>query len=308
MTTRDEETGAPPAASVGPEPAAAAARPATAVPEADRAPLARRRRNRMLVQAACLAITAFMAAPMYLITLAAFSSRAALNDFPKSFLPTDVSTDTMRSFLGATGVVPGFLNSLAVGLLTLVLSLAAGAPAGYALARHAFAGRDAYQLFLLFTRALPIVVLSVPLARFFITAGLSDTILAVALLHTALALPTTVLITASIFTAVPRDLEEAALVFGCTRFQAFRRVVAPLALPGIAAASVFTFVLSWNEVLGAAVLTLTNRTLPAQVLGSLQWSPLAFRFAGGFALLVPALAFIFVMRRYLLNMWGTTLR
>ncbi|GAA2107072.1 carbohydrate ABC transporter permease [Actinomadura alba] len=281
-----------------------------AAPDAgvDRAPLARRRRNRMLVQVACLAITAFMAAPMYLITLAAFSTRESLNAFPKSFAPADVSTETLRSFLGATGVVPSFLNSLVVGLLTLVLSVAIGTPAGYALARHVFAGRDAYQLFLLFTRALPIVVLSVPLARFFITAGLSDTVLAVALLHTALALPTTVLITASIFTAVPRDLEEAALVFGCTRASAFRQVVAPLALPGIAAASLFTFVLSWNEVLGAAVLTLTNRTLPAQVLGSLQWSPLPYRFAGGFALLVPALIFIFVMRRYLLNMWGTTLR
>lgn len=205
-------------------------------------------------------------------------------------------------------MVPGFLNSLMVGLLTVVLALALGAPAGYAVARYVFAGRDAYQLFLLFTRALPIVVLSVPLARMFIVVDLSDTILAVALLHTALALPTTVLITASIFTAVPRDVEEAALVFGCTPVSAFRRVVVPLALPGLAASSVFTFVLSWNEVLGAAILTLTNRTLPALVLGSLQYSPLAYRFAGGFALVVPALVFVFIMRRYLLNMWGTTLR
>lgn len=280
-------------------------RPARAAREA---PKARRRRQRVLLQVACLAITAFMAVPMYLITLAAFSSREALNAFPKSFLPTDVSTETLSAFLGATGVVPGFLNSLVVGILTLVLSLLIGAPAGFAVARYAFRGRDAYQLFLLFTRALPIVVLSVPLARLFIVADISDTVLAVALLHTALAVPTTVLITASIFAAVPRDVEEAALVFGCTPFGAFRRVVAPLALPGIAASSVFTFVLSWNEVLGAAVLTLTHRTLPAQVLGSLQDSPQAYRFAGGFALVVPALVFIFFMRRYLLNMWGTTLR
>lgn len=285
------------------------ARPAGADPEpVPRPPSRRRRRNRVLIQVACLAITAFMAAPMYLITLAAFSSRDALNTFPKPLLPTDPSADTMRAFLGATGVVPGFLNSLAVGLLTVVLSLLFGAPAGYALGRHAFTGRDAYQLFLLFTRALPIVVLSVPLARFFLTVGMADTVLAVALLHTALALPTTVLISASIFTAVPKDVEEAALVFGCTRTQAFRRVVAPLALPGLSASAVFTFVLSWNEVLGASVLTLANRTLPAQVLGSLEVSPLAFRFAGGFALLIPALVFIFIMRRYLLNMWGTSLR
>jgi multiple sugar transport system permease protein len=81
-----------------------------------------------------------------------------------------------------------------------------------------------------------------------------------------------------------------------------------MALPGIAASSIFTFVLSWNEILGAAVLTLANRTLPAQVLTSLSDSPVYYRFAGGFALVVPALLFILLMRRYLLNMWGSTIR
>jgi multiple sugar transport system permease protein len=70
----------------------------------------------------------------------------------------------------------------------------------------------------------------------------------------------------------------------------------------------FAFMLSWNEVLGATVLTLNQRTLPAQVLTTLSDSPLAYRFAGGLALVLPAVVFIAVMRRYLLNMWGTTLR
>ena len=70
-----------------------------------------------------------------------------------------------------------------------------------------------------------------------------------------------------------------------------------MALPGIAAATIFTFVMSWNEVLGAAILTLNHRTLPAQVLSSLRDSPLAYRFAGGFVLVLPALVFIFFMRK-----------
>jgi multiple sugar transport system permease protein len=127
-------------------------------------------------------------------------------------------------------------------------------------------------------------------------------------LHTALALPTTVLITAAIFVGVSHEQEEAAMIFGASPLQAFLRVVAPQALPGIAAAAMFTFVLSWNEVLGATILTLNQRTLPAQVLTTLSDSPLAFRFAGGFALILPAIIFIAIMRRYLLNMWGTTLR
>jgi multiple sugar transport system permease protein len=82
----------------------------------------------------------------------------------------------------------------------------------------------------------------------------------------------------------------------------------PLALPGIAAASIFTFVLSWNEVFASVILTVQNRTLPAQVLTQLDNSPLPYKFAGGFALIVPALIFIFFIRRYLFNMWGRIVR
>lgn len=272
------------------------------------APLKRLRRQRIAIQVACLAITAFMVLPIYLIALAAFSSRSALNEFPQRFIPTAFSTETMSTFLSSTGVVPGLINSVLVGIATLVVSLLVGAPAGYAIARFAFPGRNNYQLFLLFTRALPIVVLSVPLATLFLTVGVYDTPLAVTLLHTALALPTTILLTASVFLAVPVDAEEAARIFGCTPVGAFVRVVLPLALPGVAAASIFTFVMSWNEVLGATILTLNQRTLPAQILSSLSDSPLAFRFAGGFFLILPAIIFIAVMRKYLLNMWGTTIR
>jgi multiple sugar transport system permease protein len=127
-------------------------------------------------------------------------------------------------------------------------------------------------------------------------------------MHTALALPFTVLITSSIFVSVPRDLEEAAQTLGCTPVRAFTRVVLPLALPGLAAASIFTFVLSWNEVFAAVILTLRQRTLPALVLSSLSTSPLPFRFAAAFFLLAPSLIVIFLIRRYLLGLWGRVSR
>jgi multiple sugar transport system permease protein len=277
-------------------------------PEPDHAPLRKRKRDRVLLQVGCIAVTLFMIVPIYLITLAAFSTRESLNQFPLALLPTNFSTETMGIFMQSTGVIPGVINSVQVGLATLVLSFIIGIPAGYAVARFAFRGRDPYQLFMLFTRALPIVVLSVPLAQLFLNVGLYDTVPAVVLLHSALALPTAILITASVFVGVPADLEEAARIFGCTPFQAFRKVVLPMAVPGIAAASIFIFVMSWNEVLGAAILTLNHRTLPAQVLSSLSDSPLAYRFAGGFVLVLPAVVFIFFMRKYLTNMWGSTIR
>jgi multiple sugar transport system permease protein len=257
---------------------------------------------------AAIAISLFILIPIYLIAVAAFTPRTVLNGFPKPVLPLVISADTMQAFLATRGVGQSVVNSIIVGAMTLVLSLVLGAPAGYALARFSFRGRDSFQLLILMTRAFPIAILAVPLTVTFINWNLYDTLPAVALVHTALALPTTVLITASIFISVPVDLEEAALTLGCTPLGAFTRVAMPLALPGLAAASIFTFVLSWNEVFASVILTVSNRTLPAQVLSSLGDSPLPYRFAGGFALILPALIFIFFIRRYLFNMWGRVVR
>jgi multiple sugar transport system permease protein len=142
----------------------------------------------------------------------------------------------------------------------------------------------------------------------FIRAGLYDTPLGVSLVHTALALPFAALVTASLFAGIPRELEEAAWVFGCSRLQAFRKIVVPLALPGLAAAAIFAFVISWNEVFAASVLTVRERTLTAYLLTVLSESPLHFRLAGGFLLIVPSVAFIFAVRKYLFAMWGITNR
>ena len=286
-------------ASVAISPAAADAPPVLARPA---------RRARVGLYVGAILITLFILLPIYLIATAAFSPRAVLNGFPKPIVPTVLSAETMQAFLATRGVGSSVVNSIIVGGITLLLSTAIGAPAGYALARFGFRGRDAFQLVILMTRAFPIAILAVPLTVTFIQWGLYDTVWAVALVHTALALPTTVLITASIFVSVPNDLEEAALTMGCTPMGAFTRVALPLALPGIAAASIFTFVLSWNEVFASVILTVSNRTLPAQVLSALNDSPLPYRFAGGFALIVPALIFIFFIRRYLFNMWGRVVR
>jgi len=264
--------------------------------------------RRWYLYVAAIAISLFILVPIYVIAVAAFTPRSVLNGFPKPIVPVAVSFDTMQAFLATRGVGQSLVNSLIVGALCLVMALVLGAPAGYALARYGFRGRDSYQGLVLLTRAFPIAILAVPLTVTFINWSLYDTLVAVAIVHTALALPTTILITASVFISVPPDLEEAALTLGCTPVGAFTRIALPLSLPGLAAASIFAFVLSWNEVFAAAILTVSNRTLPAQVLSSLGDSPLPLRFAGGFALVLPALIFIFFIRRYLFNLWGTVVR
>jgi multiple sugar transport system permease protein len=235
----------------------------------------------------------------------AFTTPAAVRSYPKGVLPfIPFSLDTIRFFLGSQGIVPGIVNSVLVALITLILSTLIAAPAGYALSRYIFPGRNFFRLSILAVRAFPIVILAVPLAVVFVNVGIFDNIYSLALMHTALTLPTAVLVIGSVFASIPYELEEAAQIFGCTPVQAFRQVVLPLVLPGIAAAAIFTFVMSWNEVFAASVLTIQNRTLPAQVLATLNYSSEPYQFAGGFFMMVPSLIFIFLIRRYLFNMWG----
>lgn len=265
-----------------------------------------RRRAWALVLA--LAFTLWVLLPIYLIAASAFSTQQGVYQWPKHLWPSPVSVETLRFFFSVDGVWKATRNSLVVAALTVVLSALIGTPAGYALARYSFRGQDTYRLLILMTRAFPLVILSIPLAQQFIRIGLYDTSFAVAFVHTGLALPFSVLISASIFLGIPRELEEAAWTLGCTPLRAFRRVIVPLALPGLTAAAVFAFVTSWNEVFAASILTLRERTLTAYLLSVLPEAPLPFRFAGGFFLVMPALLFLFLIRRYLFSMWGIASR
>jgi multiple sugar transport system permease protein len=260
--------------------------------------------DRVLLYGAAIFLAAWTLVPIYLIALAAFSKSAAVYDFPKSLLPTQFSTDTMSFFVNSTGVLSSVKNSIIVALGTIVLSLAIGAPAGYALARFRFPGRDMFHLAVLSSKMFPIAILSIPLAVAFISLGLYDTLLGVVIIHSAMVLPFVVIVTSGVFYSVSRELEEAAMTLGTSRFGAFVRVALPLALPGLAAAAIFAFVSSWNEVFAATILTVRERTLPAHILATLNQSPLYFKFAGGFFMIIPSLFFIFFMRKYLFNLWG----
>ena len=261
--------------------------------------------DRTLVYGGAILLAVWVLIPLYLVAISAFTPQARLFDYPKPLVPTTFSTETMQFFLEARGVIPSVINSILVALFTIAFGLALGTPAGYALARFRFRGRQAFQVVVLATKMFPIAILSIPLAVTFLQLGLYDNLIAVALVHTAMALPFIILVTGGVFVAVSHELEEAAQTLGCSRWGAFLRVALPLALPGLAAAAIFTFVISWNEVFAATILTLRTRTLPAQVLAGLGTSPLGFKFAGGLFMAMPAVAFIFLIRRYLMNLWGS---
>ena len=268
--------------------------------------VAQRRLRRLLLVGAAIA-TVWVLLPIYFLVVNAWSSQEAVNAFPKAFAP-EMNHESLSFLLGFDGVLSSLVNSLIVAAITMVFSIGFGAPAGYALARYEFRGKGLFRLLILLTRAFPLPLLALPLTVLYIRLGVDDTLVGLALVHTMLALPFAVLITFSLFSGVPTELEEAAWVFGCTKVQAFRRVVLPIALPGLAASAIFAFVISWNEVFASSVLMIQNRTLTAFLLQNLDVSPMHMKFAGGALLVLPAATFMFLIRKHLFAMWGISNR
>ena len=262
-----------------------------------------RKAGRLVYITSVAVLCAWVLVPLYFLLINTLSSPEAVNAYPKSFVP-EFDLGSLTFFANFEGMLNALKNSILVAGLTMVMSITIGAPAGYALSRFDFRGKELFRLLILLTRAFPLPLLALPLAVMFIRTGIDDTIFGLALVHTTLAIPFAVLITFSLFSGIPIELEEAAWTLGCNRLTAFTKVVFPLILPGITASAIFAFVISWNEVFAAAVLTIENRTLTAFLLQNLDTSPLHLKFAGGFILVVPALIFIFAVRKYLFAMWG----
>lgn len=262
-----------------------------------------RRAGRMVYLAGVILLCAWVLVPLYFLLINTLSAPEQVSGFPKPFFPP-FDMGSLTFFAGFQGMLTALKNSVIVAGITMVMSILVGAPAGYALSRFDFRGKELFRFLILMTRAFPLPLLALPLAVLFIRTGLDDTAFGLALVHTTLAIPFAVLITFSLFSGIPIELEEAAWTLGCTRLTAITKVVLPLILPGITASAIFAFVISWNEVFAAAVLTIENRTLPAFLLQTLAESPLHLKFAGGFILVVPALIFIFAVRKYLFAMWG----
>ncbi len=267
----------------------------------------RQRRTRILLITGASLACLWVALPIYFLLANALSTPEAVNSFPKKWVP-GVDLGSIRYLLDYDGVLKSLLNSLAVALLTMVGAISLGAPAGYAMARYEFKGKSGFRMLIMLTRAFPLPLLALPLTVYFIRLGIDDSLVGLALVHTMLALPFSVLITYSLFSGIPVELEEAAWVFGCNKLQAFTRVVLPLAFPGMVASAVFAFIISWNEVFAASVLTVQHRTLTALLLQSLDYAPLHLKFAGGALLVLPAAVFMFLIRKHMFAMWGISNR
>ena len=261
---------------------------------------------RILLAGAVIIAVTWVALPFIMVVLYALSDPRQYYD-PHVIIPLAYTWKHVKMLLDL-GAWDATVNSIIVALMTIGISFIIGLPAGYAFARYRFRGKDSLKLFIVALRMFPVMVVAVPLLVLYFQLGLADTLLGVALAHSAMALPFVILITSSIIAGVSVEYEEAALVFGLTRIGAFLRITLPLALPGLVAAAIFTFIMSWNEVFIAAILTFQQRTLPAFILSTIGGATDFIKFAGAFIMVIPALIFVFIAGKYLISMWGITLK
>lgn len=274
--------------------------------ERQRIPVALKIRQ-MLTAFLALLIGVWFLTPLALITISAFASPEDYYQIEK-VIPTHFTIEQFNDLFFELEAWQATLTSIKVAGLTILFSFMLGLPAAYALSRYIFAGKNFLKLLILATRMFPLMVLAIPLLIIFMKIGVSDTTYGTALAHTAMVLPIMILVSSSILSSISVEYEEAAMIFGLSRLHAFFRITLPLALPGLAASAIFAFITSWNEVFAAAILTLQNRTLPAHILKTAMASPDFFKFTAGFIMAVPALIFIFFVRKHLVTMWGISLK
>ncbi len=221
------------------------------------------------------------------------------------FIPT---LDNFRSiFSGEINFLP-FLkvlkNSVLVTAISVSISLLISCLAAYSLARLQVRGKMAINYIILGMRMIPPIAIVVPLYMIWSRIGLYDSLTGLILPYIALDIPLSTWLLQGFFKGIPQNLEEAAEIDGCTRFQAFRKVILPLAAPGIAATSIFSFSLSWNNLTIPMALTMTDAaTMPvlaAQVKtdDGILWGQL-----GAYAVLmiVPMIIFTVCVSKYLVK-------
>lgn len=187
--------------------------------------------------------------PLVWIGLTSLKSEDELQRFPVQYLPGHPAWGNYARVFSEQPFGRFFLNSVVVSGVSTLLCVVVAALAAYALARLKLRGRALYTTLVVVFSMFPVVSLVVPLFRIMRGAGLLNSYPALILPYTALSLPVAILVLIAFFSGIPRDLEAAAMIDGCSRLGALWRVVVPLSAPGIVTAALLIFVNSWNEFL-----------------------------------------------------------
>ena len=225
-----------------------------------------------------------------------------------TLVPRHATLGNFVQLLAETNFAVYFKNSVIVSLATVVVTLGASAAGAYALTRFSFRGRDTVIRLILATYMFAPIMIIIPFYILVRQLGLVNTRVALVLSYTTFCLPFCLWLLRAFFAGVPLELEEAAMVDGANRARAAWYVTLPLALPGLIAAGIFTFILAWNDFLFALVLITSDelKTLPVGVndlfnATIVDWGMIM---AAGVVITVPTIGFFVAVQRYLIQGWG----
>ncbi len=266
-----------------------------------------------------LLVAFYLAAPFYWMIVSSLMRESEAMAVPPHWFPRRPTLENYMGFFSggsdivtqvgaqvARDVPAGILNSLLVGFAVVAANLVLGSPAAYSLARLDFRWNHRILLFYLASRSVPGIAILVPLYLIFRSYQLLNTLSAVVLAHTTFTLPFTIWILHSYFRTIPLDLEEAARTDGCTRLGAMVRIFIPLSTPGVVAAAIFSFMLSWSEFFASLILTSSQsaRTLPVVVSGFVSQS-IRVEFTviatGGVLAALPPIVLALLFQRFLVR-------
>jgi multiple sugar transport system permease protein len=273
--------------------------------------------SKLLLMLGGLVVTIYILAPFSWLVLTSFMHEQDALSVPPQWIPARPTLSNYLTFFDPSGTravvgsraaeqtLPSMLNSLIAAGSTAALNVVVGALAGYGLARIAFRGRGTLLALYLGSRMLPGIALIVPLYLTVRAYGLLDHLSALVVTYLSFTLPFTIWLLKNYFQAIPRSLEEAALVDGCNWWQMFWHILLPAAAPGLVAAAMFAFMTAWNDYLFAVILTSTiaSKTMPVVVAGFATdvTTERTLMAASGVLAVIPPLVFAFAFQRLIVQ-------
>ncbi|WP_030624145.1 carbohydrate ABC transporter permease [Streptomyces sclerotialus] len=258
--------------------------------------------RKWLLSLGVAAVVAYCLAPFYWMLVS--SLRRTSDIFDNSLLPSPLSLENYRAvFDPSQAFTRALLNSLVVAGVTTLLALVLATFTAYAMARLEFRLKRLVLTLIIATSMFPVVSIAVPLLKLFVDLGWVNTYQAMIVPSMSFTLPLAVWNLTAFFRQLPDELEQAAMVDGCTRGQAFRKVIIPLAAPGLFTTAIITFIAAWNEFLIA--LSMTNKpemqTAPVAISkfsGATQFeTPFGSQMAAGVLVTVPLVIVVLLFQR-----------
>jgi multiple sugar transport system permease protein len=254
---------------------------------------------------AVLAYVAFALFPLYWLLKVSVTPNKLLYSEGIRMWPSQTSFEHFDFVLKHSEFPTFFKNSLIVSGSTAIIVTALASLAGYAMSRFNFRGKYWIVTLMLLTQMFPLVMLVAPIFKILSPMGLTNSLTGLVIVYTAFNVPLATFLMQSFFDGIPKDLEEAAMIDGATQFVAFRQIILPLTLPGIAATLGFVFTAAWSELLFSLMLISGNdaATFPVGLLSFVSKFSVDFgqMMAAGVLALIPACLFFLLIQRYLVQ-------